>query len=141
MRGRFAMLWRCGRRRVDAGAAAAAVLAGAALGTGAPAASTAGVAPPPRLLVTAREWRLELSRTTIDPGNAIVQLWNQGEDAHDLWIRRLHGTRIYKSPETLSGDVSEFTARLRPGRRYKLWCSLPAHEQLGMKARLRVNEG
>ncbi len=119
----------------------AAALAGAALGVGLPAASsaTAGEPAPPRLLVTSREWRLELSRTTIDPGDAIVQLWNQGEDAHDLWIRRVAGTRVFKSPETLSGDVSEFTARLRPGRRYKLWCSLPGHEQLGMKARLRVN--
>ncbi len=126
-----------------AGTAVAIALAGAALAASAPAALGGGGAPvpPPRLLVTAREWRLELSRTTIDPGNAIVQLWNQGEDAHDLWIRRLYGTRVYKSPEALSGDVSEFTARLRPGRRYKLWCSLPGHEALGMKARLRVNDG
>jgi hypothetical protein len=126
--------------RAAAGLAGAAVLgAGGAAALGA-AESAAGEPAPPRLLVTAREWSLELSRAVIDPGDAIVQLWNRGEDSHDVWIRRLYGTRVYKSPETQPGDVSEFTARLRPGRRYKLWCSLPGHRELGMRARLRVNE-
>ena len=128
-------------RRLIAATTAAAVLAGAALALGAPPPSTAGEPPPPRLLVTSREWRLELSRTTIDPGNAIVQLWNKGEDAHDLWIRRRQGTKIFKSPETLSGELSEFRAQLRRNSTYKLWCSLPGHEALGMKARIRTNGG
>ena len=115
-------------------------LAALALAGPAPEPATADAPPPPRLLVTAEEWRLTPSRTVIDPGDAIVQLYNDGEDAHDLWIRRVDGVRTFKSPETLPGEVSEFMARLRAGHRYRLWCSLPGHRELGMHTRLRVND-
>lgn len=92
----------------------------------------------PRLLVTADEWSLGLSRGVIDPGRAIVQLYNRGEDAHDLRMRRAGRSRVTIGPETAPGDVSEFTVGLRSGARYKLWCSLAGHKELGMRAKLRV---
>jgi len=38
---------------------------------------------------------------------------------------------------TRPGDLSQLSLRLSPGR-YRLWCSLPGHEQAGMLAKLRV---
>jgi hypothetical protein len=93
---------------------------------------------PARLLVTAEEWRLRLSRPRLRPGAAIVQLYNRGEDPHDLAIRRLGRTRVLAAPETEPGELSELRTTLRRGASYELWCSLPGHRASGMEAELRV---
>ena len=89
--------------------------------------------PPARLLVEATEFHFTLSRRTLRAGRAIIQLAIRGEDPHDLRIARVH-VRI---PETLPGDVGEWSGRLKRGR-YKLYCSLPGHAKAGMRAYIRV---
>ena len=131
-----------------AGAVAACLLACAptALGQSDARVGTTSSAAPSRLLVTASEWRLTLSRAAVRPGAAVVQLQNLGEDAHDLRARRIQRSRVaggstpapaMASPETPSGGLSEVEISLRPGR-YRLWCSLPGHRQAGMQATLQV---
>ena len=97
---------------------------------------------PARLLVSADEYRLQLSRQTLTAGAALVQFHNRGEDPHDLRMRRIpregvSARRTFSVPETRSGELDELEARL-PSGRYRLWCSLPGHEQAGMRAKLRV---
>jgi plastocyanin len=97
---------------------------------------------PSRLMVSAQEHSFVLSRKTIKAGPALIQFLNRGEDPHDLRLRRVSGRgvtarRTLAVPETPSGDLAELEARL-PAGRYKLWCSLPGHAQLGMRATLRV---
>jgi plastocyanin len=96
---------------------------------------------PPRLLVTGREFSLTLSRATIAPGRAIVQFVNSGEDLHDLVIRRTGGSRSFRSGVTSPGEVAQFTAPLKVGPRYVLFCSLANHRFIGMKAHLQVADG
>ena len=93
---------------------------------------------PSRLLVEATEFRFTLSRTTVKPGPAILQLAIRGEDPHDLRVRRI-GSRASVSsvPETLPGRVAEWRGRLKRGR-YELYCSLPGHKKAGMRAVLTV---
>jgi hypothetical protein len=111
-------------------------LVGAVL-AGAPAAAAP---PPPRLLVTGWEFDLALSRGTIAPGNAIVQFSNGGEDPHDLRVKRAGAPgNGHGAGKTAPGDLAEFRARLRPGRRYVLWCSLGHHRAKGMVAHLSVH--
>jgi hypothetical protein len=94
--------------------------------------------PPSRLLVEAREFNLVLSRSTLKPGRAIVQLAVRGEDGHDLRIVRADGTgRAHRIAETRPGETADWRGRLRRGR-YRLYCSLPGHAAAGMRARLRV---
>jgi hypothetical protein len=98
--------------------------------------------PPARLLVSADEHSLMLSRQSITAGPAVIQFHNRGEDPHDLRMRRIprkgvSARRTFAVPETRSGDLAELEARL-PSGRYRLWCSLPGHEQAGMRAKLRV---
>jgi hypothetical protein len=96
---------------------------------------------PSRLLVSGDEFHLTLSRGEIAPGHAIIQLLNRGEDDHDLRLRRITrrpGAPIARWPVTAPGEVSELSLRLRTGR-YRLWCSLPGHRALGMRATLRVS--
>jgi plastocyanin len=97
---------------------------------------------PARLLVSADELSLMLSRQTIKSGAAVIQFHNRGEDPHDLRMRRLprrgvSARRTFAVRETPSGDLEELEWRL-PSGRYRLWCSLPGHEQAGMRAKLRV---
>ena len=94
-------------------------------------------AAPARLGVVAREFRFQLSRASLKPGPAIVELDNFGEDVHDLRMRRIGGTRTYAIPETLPHGHAQLKVRLRPGV-YRLWCSIADHRARGMHALLRV---
>ena len=102
----------------------------------------AAPATPSRLLVEATEFRFTLSRTTVKPGPAIVQLAIRGEDPHDL---RLVPTGKARSsakpavvPETLPGGVAEWRGKLTRGQ-WTLYCSLPGHKKAGMRATLTVS--
>ena len=78
-------------------------------------ATDVAAAAPARLLVEAREFNLTLSRGKIKHGVAIVQLANQGEDPHDLAIKRVGGKRRGGIAETRPGEQSEWEGRLRRG--------------------------
>jgi hypothetical protein len=95
------------------------------------------LAAPARVQVGADEFGYTLSRTTIAAGPAIVQLANFGEDAHDLRLRRVGGTKTYRVGTVAPGRVSELEARFAPGR-FRLWCSLADHRTRGMRATLVV---
>jgi hypothetical protein len=92
-----------------------------------------------RVQVSAKEFWYALSRKSVVEGTAIVELVNFGEDPHDLRLKRVGGTRLYKTPEVLPGSYFDLELKLVPGR-YKLWCSIANHEQLGMKAFLTVRK-
>ncbi len=94
---------------------------------------------PARLQVGADEFGYTLSRASIKAGPAIVQLANFGEDEHDLRLRRVGGTRIYRVGTAAPGAVRELEARFLPGR-FRLWCSLADHRARGMSATLLVKK-
>jgi len=92
---------------------------------------------PGRLMVQADEHSLVLSRQSVVRGPTLIQLLNRGEDPHDLRMQRIGGSRVVSLPETPSGGLTRAQVRLVTGR-YRLWCSLPGHAALGMRAKLRV---
>ena len=99
---------------------------------------TAAAQPSPaRLGVSTSEFHLVLSRGSVKTGRVLIQLQNDGQDVHDLRLRRIGGKRIYSFPVTSPGGRSTLSLRLLPGR-YRLWCSVANHAQLGMRAVLRV---
>jgi uncharacterized cupredoxin-like copper-binding protein len=120
----------------------AALVAGVGLACAlvAPAAARAPKAPA-RMLVYAQEWSLWPSRSSVPAGKVVVQLWNRGQDAHDLRIRRLRAGHMTGPTQgvkvTLSGGLSQSTWELRPGR-YVLYCSMPGHYAKGMHTTLIV---
>jgi hypothetical protein len=117
--------------------AAVAIGLGLGLAFGIVSAASGSVRTPSRLMVSAKEWSLIASRQSLKPGPARIQLYNAGEDAHDLRLRRVGGTRTLAIAETAPGDLAELRAVLRRGR-WKLWCSLPGHAKAGMRATLIV---
>ena len=94
-------------------------------------------APPARVQVVAHEFSFTLSRAAVKAGPAIIELANFGEDAHDLRMQRVGGTRVYTWALAQSGDVEDKSVKLLRGR-YRLWCSVANHRALGMTALLVV---
>ena len=93
---------------------------------------------PPRLGVKALEFSFTLSRPSLSAGEAIVELNNQGEDPHNLKLRLQDGEEEpLEVPE--AGPLEHRTAKfdLDAGT-YRLWCSLPQHDEWGMNATLAV---
>lgn len=110
--------------------------------------TTAAAAPahvaraPVHLLVYAQEWSLWPSRSVLPAGRVIVELWNRGQDPHDLRIQRLNGAgtmvgRAQGIPATDPGQIRRATWTLGRGR-YEIYCAMPGHMRLGMHARLTV---
>lgn len=93
--------------------------------------------PPARVQVVAQEFRYSLSRTRVRSGRVIVELVNRGQDTHDLDLRRIGATHIFRFPSVLPGQVVDRELKLVPGR-YLLWCAIADHQERGMHAVLRV---
>ena len=87
--------------------------------------------------VSAQEFSYSLSRSKVVAGPAIVELYNLGQDPHDLRMQRIGGGRLWKTPLVYPGDYYDLSAKLVPGK-YRLWCSIANHRQLGMEATLTV---
>jgi len=93
--------------------------------------------PPARVQVVAQEFRFSLSRTAIKHGSAVIELRNLGQDAHDLRLRRVGGTRVYVWPVAQPGQTIDKELKLLPGT-YRLTCGVANHARLGMVATLHV---
>ena len=106
----------------------------------APAAAAAPAAEPApaRLLVTGREYSLTLSRPKLPAGKAIVQLYNYGEDTHDLNLQRTGSDRLYEIGDVEPGQTGAVELRLRRRSSYRLWCAIDPHASLGMVATLQT---
>jgi plastocyanin len=111
------------------------LLTAAALG--AVAAPMLGARGPARVQVTALEFEYRLSRLSVRQGPALIELVNYGEDEHDLVLRRVGGTKVWKLRKLLPGSRGTLSVRLRPGT-YRLWCAVADHRARGMRATLRV---
>jgi hypothetical protein len=115
--------------------AAIAALAATASLLGAGAAQGAA---PQRMQVTENEWSLVLSRQKLRPGRAVIEVFNLGQDAHDLvLLRNAKGAKPVSVPKLDHFMRKQVSVKLVVGT-YSLWCSLPRHRERGMSATLRV---
>jgi plastocyanin len=94
-----------------------------------------------RLGVKSAEYSYTLSRPSVEAGEVTIELDNRGEDAHNLNLQREGSAEApLQVPETESQHRSTVEFDLPPGT-YRLWCSLPEHEERGMHATLVVGGG
>jgi plastocyanin len=88
-------------------------------------------------------FRFVLSRPSVPAGEVIIEFVNHGQDEHNLHaVEPTEGTEVGAIPNTppsVSGQHSSpsLTLNLHPGS-YDFFCSLPHHEEKGMKATLKV---
>jgi len=93
---------------------------------------------PARVQITSQEFTFTASRHVLKAGPVIVELYNLGEDAHDLVVQRVGAARpVARMPAQPTDGVADVTLDLRPGR-YVLYCSLPGHRALGMQTTFNV---
>ena len=92
-----------------------------------------------RLAVKSAEYYFVLSRPSVQAGELTIELNNRGEDPHNLNLQ-LEGEEgePLEIPETPSLARSVATFDL-PAGQYRLWCSLPEHEERGMYTSLQVD--
>ena len=91
-----------------------------------------------RLAVKAAEYFYVLSRPSVRAGEVAIELNNRGEDPHNLNLREKGSESApHELPETdsLQRNVASFDL---PAGDYRLWCSLPEHEERGMYTTLVV---
>lgn len=84
------------------------------------------------------EYRLMLSRGLVRSGRVNLEALDLGADPHNLRLRRVGTSQEIGAPELRAGQHWVDVVYLAPGV-YHLWCSLPQHAQLGMRATLRVS--
>jgi plastocyanin len=113
------------------------ILAASAAALGVAASPLLGARAPSRVQVTALEFEYRLSRLSVKQGPALIELVNYGEDEHDLVLKRVGGTRVYRLRKLLPGQRATLSLRLRPGV-YRLRCDVADHAGRGMRATLRV---
>ena len=89
------------------------------------------------MLVNADEYVFNGSRKAGPSGKWQIQLRNNGEDPHDLAVRRSDGRVVAQSAEIDPNGLGTIKVRLKPGT-YQLFCGIAGHEALGMSWRLVV---
>lgn len=92
---------------------------------------------PARLGVSATEFHLTLSRQSVKAGVVEIELQNDGQDPHDLRVRRVGGSHTFSVALVDPGNRRTVAIHVKPGS-YRLWCSVADHRALGMQAVLRV---
>jgi plastocyanin len=94
--------------------------------------------PPARVQISAQEFRFTFSRTRVKTGPAIVELVNFGEDPHDLRLKRVGGTKTYRTPIVAPGETYDLVFRNLQVGKYRIWCGVANHAALGMRGVLVV---
>jgi uncharacterized cupredoxin-like copper-binding protein len=88
-----------------------------------------------RISVAEDEYSIKLKKAPVRPGGIAFEAENTGKIPHDLAIEGQGVER--KTPLIDPGKNATVEADLKPGK-YKLYCTVPGHEQLGMKAEVTV---
>ncbi|HEX8856723.1 MAG TPA: plastocyanin/azurin family copper-binding protein [Thermoleophilaceae bacterium] len=77
----------------------------------------------------------EFGKATAKPGKVTFEMPNQSPVGHDIAIKGDGASG--KGPVVNKGGTSTFSTTLKPGT-YEFYCSVPGHEQAGMKGTLTV---
>ena len=73
--------------------------------------------------------------STLKGGDQTFDVANEGKVPHDLAVEGAGAEK--KTPLIDPGDKARLDVALKPGK-YKLYCTVPGHEQLGMKTEVTV---
>jgi uncharacterized cupredoxin-like copper-binding protein len=90
--------------------------------------------------VSEKEFSIALAGgNKLDPGSYKFAVANKGKIQHDLTIEG-NGLTETKTPLIDAGQSKDLSVDLKPGK-YKFYCSVPGHEQSGMKVAVTVGGG
>ena len=87
--------------------------------------------------VTEREYHIALSSTAPAAGTITFSIHNAGHIAHQFDVSGGGLKAVARAGAIKPGATKNFTVKLAGGT-VKVWCPLPGHAALGMKATLKV---
>ena len=87
--------------------------------------------------VTEREYHIALSSTAPKAGTITFKIHNAGHIAHQFDVSGGGLKAIARAGTIKAGATKSFTVKLAGGT-VRVWCPLPGHAALGMKATLKV---
>jgi plastocyanin len=91
---------------------------------------------PSRTSVDLDEWRVTPAYRTLKAGAVEFNAANLGEDDHDFSVRDADGDNL-RTVELAPGASASVRLTLSAGV-YRLYCSLPDHEAMGMRANVTL---
>lgn len=118
----------------------AAVLAACSASGGANGTATPGVSALPTAATTAiqvKDFTILPATTSITASNVALAVTNDGPTIHNVTVRDSAGKVLFGSRDLRAGESQTITGQIAPGS-YVLFCTLPGHESLGVKATLTV---
>jgi len=118
---------------VAAGITVALAVAGAAIA----AVRGHGTARAAHVTVTEREYSIKLSANSLAAGTVTFKVHNAGHIAHALDLSGAGLKTTITVPTIAPGATRSVTVKLKNGT-LSLWCPLPGHASLGMKASLQL---
>jgi uncharacterized cupredoxin-like copper-binding protein len=96
--------------------------------------TTTAAKPQTKVSVSETEFKITTDLTSFKAGQITFVAKNDGKIPHDLAVK---GTSD-KTNEIPPGGTAELKVTLKPGK-YELYCTLPGHEQAGMKLTITVS--
>ena len=106
-----------------------------ALGAGACGGSDEPARPPGPNEIVMTEYEFDPENADVRRGTELT-VRNEGEIAHNLKVQR-DGEELTGTDSFLGGKSEKLTLDVAPGR-YAMVCTVPGHEQLGMKGTITV---
>ncbi|HZS24552.1 MAG TPA: plastocyanin/azurin family copper-binding protein [Gaiellaceae bacterium] len=100
-------------------------------------AGTAGVT----IRVTEREYHIALAKNTVKAGTVTFVVHNAGKQRHALAVSGGGLSAAKKTAMIAPGATRSLTVKLSTGGKLALWCPVPGHAALGMRASLKVSGG
>jgi uncharacterized cupredoxin-like copper-binding protein len=98
--------------------------------------ATTSTAPKPQATTdqaSETEFKIALGSTELKAGKITFDVKNDGKIPHDLAIKGGEKTKLIQP-----GGSAQLTVTLKPGK-YHLYCTVPGHEQAGMKVDITVS--
>jgi plastocyanin len=114
-------------------AAAPAAASPSAAPTAAAASSAASGGASTTINATEKDFAIALDNSSVPAGAVTFKIKNSGPSPHDIGIKELNKASDIVDP----GKSGELTVDLKAGT-YTVICTIPGHEQLGMKMTLTV---
>jgi len=96
--------------------------------------TTTAAKPQTKVSVSETEFKITTDLTSFKAGQITFVAKNDGKIPHDLAVK---GTSD-KTNEIPPGGTDELKVTLKPGK-YELYCTIPGHEQAGMKLTITVS--
>ena len=88
------------------------------------------------VMVAATDYRFALDKVEVGAGTVTFMLRNDGASPHDL---KVSGNGVDRKTAAIGrGETASLAVELQPGT-YRVVCTVPGHELLGMKATITVH--